>query len=38
MTLQTGVVLLIGLAYGWKLGLSTVLLYLGKRRLWSKFH
>ena len=28
MTLQTGVVLLIGLAYGWKLGLATVLLYL----------
>jgi len=28
MTLQTGVVLLIGLAYGWKLGLATVVLYL----------
>lgn len=30
MTLQTGVVLLIGLAYGWKLGLATVLLYLAQ--------
>lgn len=30
MTLQTGVVLLIGLAYGWKLGFSTVLLYLAE--------
>ncbi|MEZ5668244.1 MAG: biotin transporter BioY [Alphaproteobacteria bacterium] len=28
MTLQTGVVLLIGLAYGWKLGVATVALYL----------
>ena len=28
MTLQTGVVLLIGLAYGWKLGFATVVLYL----------
>lgn len=30
MTLQTGVVLLIGLAYGWKLGLATVLVYLAE--------
>lgn len=30
MTLQTGVVLLIGLAYGWRLGLATVLLYLAE--------
>jgi biotin transport system substrate-specific component len=30
MTLQTGVVLLIGLAYGWKLGFATVVLYLAE--------
>lgn len=30
MTLQTGIVLLIGLAYGWKLGLATVVLYLAE--------
>lgn len=30
MTLQTGVALLIGIAYGWKLGFATVLLYLAE--------
>ena len=30
MTLQTGAVALIGAAYGWRLGLATVLLYLAE--------
>ena len=30
MTLQTAVVLLIGVAYGWRLGAATVLLYLAE--------
>lgn len=30
MTLQTGAVLLIGAAYGWRLGVATVLLYLAE--------
>lgn len=30
MTLQTGAVALIGAAYGWRLGLATVLLYLAQ--------
>lgn len=30
MTLQTGVALLIGLAYGWKLGFTTVVVYLAE--------
>jgi biotin transport system substrate-specific component len=30
MTLQTGAVLLIGAAYGWRLGLATVVLYLAQ--------
>ncbi|MEM9205122.1 MAG: biotin transporter BioY [Pseudomonadota bacterium] len=30
MTMQTGVVLLIGAAYGWRLGVATVLLYLAQ--------
>jgi biotin transport system substrate-specific component len=30
MTLQTGAVMLIGAAYGWRLGVATVLLYLAE--------
>ena len=33
MTLQTGAVALIGAAYGWRLGLATVLLYLAEGAL-----